>query len=105
MIDLNNLIPAGSPWFLAEVDSINSRGQIVGGALNTITGEVHAVLATPCDEGNVDDLGCSDNYTAIGLADSGERPNVVLPLDVRKMLRPRLGSRYHLPGLEASEQN
>jgi hypothetical protein len=44
-IDLNTLMPAGSPWYLQTASSINDAGEIVGwGAIN---GEVHAFLATP----------------------------------------------------------
>jgi probable HAF family extracellular repeat protein len=44
-IDLNTLIPAGSPWYLQAATSINDAGEIVG--WGTINGEVHAFLATP----------------------------------------------------------
>jgi probable HAF family extracellular repeat protein len=47
MTDLNTLIPAGSPLFLLHGFGINSEGQIVGFALQTETGEVHAFLANP----------------------------------------------------------
>jgi probable HAF family extracellular repeat protein len=52
MKDLNSLIPADSPLFLIHGFGINSEGQIVGLALDTVTGNVHAFLATPtqCDE-------------------------------------------------------
>jgi len=43
--DLNDLIPAGSPWYLQNVGSINDAGEIVGFGL--LNGEVHAFLATP----------------------------------------------------------
>ena len=44
-VDLNTLIPAGSPWYLQFASSINDAGEIVG--WGTINGEVHAFLATP----------------------------------------------------------
>ena len=44
-VDLNTLIPAGSPWYLHLASSINDAGEIVG--WGTINGEVHAFLATP----------------------------------------------------------
>jgi probable HAF family extracellular repeat protein len=97
MIDLNSLLPAGSPWFLTEADSINSRGQIVGGALNAITGEVHAVLATPCDEATDHDSDCKDIESETERGETSERAKVVLPEDARKMLRQRSGSRYLIP--------
>jgi probable HAF family extracellular repeat protein len=62
MIDLNNLIPAGSPWFLFEVDSINSRGEIAGGAFNTTTSENRTVLLTPCDEHHSGEEGCDYDF-------------------------------------------
>lgn len=46
MIDLNDLIPKGSPWMLQSANGINASGQIAGQGL--IHGEVHAFLATPC---------------------------------------------------------
>jgi probable HAF family extracellular repeat protein len=46
MIDLNDLIPKGSPWMLQSAAGINAAGQIAGQGL--INGEVHAFLATPC---------------------------------------------------------
>ena len=53
MTDLNALIPAGSPLFLMEACSINSRGEIVGLA-QTTTGELHGYLLipTPSKTGN-----------------------------------------------------
>jgi probable HAF family extracellular repeat protein len=48
MFDLNTLIPKGSPWYLQQALSINDDGQIVG--FGMIGGNIHAFLATPCDE-------------------------------------------------------
>jgi probable HAF family extracellular repeat protein len=45
MYDMNDLIPAGSPWNLQFTASINDAGEIVGWGL--INGEVHAFLASP----------------------------------------------------------
>jgi probable HAF family extracellular repeat protein len=45
MVDLNDLIPKGSPWMLQSAAGINDSGQIAGQGL--INGEVHAFLATP----------------------------------------------------------
>ncbi len=44
-VDLNTLIPAGSPSYLQFASSINDAGEIVG--WGTINGDVHAFLATP----------------------------------------------------------
>jgi probable HAF family extracellular repeat protein len=47
LVNTNPLIPGGSPLFLAAACSINSSGVIIGVAIETSTGEVHAYLATP----------------------------------------------------------
>jgi hypothetical protein len=83
MTDLNTLIPADSPLYLIEATgTINDQGEIAGIALVTSgeeSGEVHAFLATPTTE----------------LWPISERPRVVLPENVRKLLqqRPRFGGR------------
>jgi probable HAF family extracellular repeat protein len=84
MTDLNTLIPADSPLYLIEAEgAINDQGQIAGIALVTSgeeSGEVHAFLATP-----------TTRYWEIS-----ERPKVVLPENVRKLLQQR--SRFHRHG-------
>jgi probable HAF family extracellular repeat protein len=45
--DPNNLLPAGSPWQLIQVTSLNDSGEIVGQGV--INGESHAFRAMPCD--------------------------------------------------------
>jgi probable HAF family extracellular repeat protein len=100
MTDLNTLIPPNSPLFLLEALSINDRGQIAGfGQLSD--GEHRGFLLTPCYEHHDDDQGCEDEGegTAVVRGETNQRPNVVFPEDVRRMLHQRLGSRYHIPGL------
>jgi probable HAF family extracellular repeat protein len=46
LIDLNTLVPAGSPLYLASACSINATGEIVGFAFDN-SGNVHAYLAVP----------------------------------------------------------
>src|ERR1700722_6815744 len=46
LIDLNILVPAGSPLYLASACSINAAGEIVGFAFDN-SGNVHAYLAVP----------------------------------------------------------
>ena len=46
LIDLNTLVPAGSPLFLASACSINTAGEIVGFAFDN-SGNVHVYLAVP----------------------------------------------------------
>jgi probable HAF family extracellular repeat protein len=81
MLDLNNLI-SGSNLFLVQAIGINDRGQIAG-----FTADFHAFLATPR---NGDTAGESAKPAT-------QRKNVVLPENVRKMLRLRVG-RYHTGG-------
>jgi probable HAF family extracellular repeat protein len=100
MMSLNDLIPAGSPWFLFEADTINSRGEIVGGAFNTITFEIHGFLAVPSN-GEV----TGESTTSAAPGNSSERPKVVLPENIRKMLRQRMAQRWHIPGLGASPRD
>jgi probable HAF family extracellular repeat protein len=94
MADLNTLIPAGSPWFLLGVGDINSRGQMVGAAVQLTTGEIHAFLATPCDGETADNKDCKDKSASD--AQGRVREKLVLPDSVRTMLRRRPNSRYHL---------
>jgi probable HAF family extracellular repeat protein len=100
MMELNNLIPAGSPLSLFEPTSINARGEIVGAALDTNTFEVRGFLATPCGEDHGDSE-CEDEGEGIDVrqGETSQRPNVVLPENFRKVLQLRPGSRYHIPGL------
>ena len=45
--NLNNLIPAGSPYQIQSATGINDNGQIVANAVDTATGQTHALLLTP----------------------------------------------------------
>jgi hypothetical protein len=78
---------------------INDRGEISGvGVLPN--GDPHAFLLVPCDE-NHSDSECEDEGegTAAVRGETNQRPNVVLPENVRRMLRRRLGSQDHIRGL------
>jgi len=85
MTDLNNLIPAGSSLYLYFAHAINSQGEIVGMALLSGTSEFHAFLATPT---NPDTAG---GIATLAPGASRERPKVILPENVRKLLQKRLG--------------
>jgi hypothetical protein len=63
-------------------------------------GDTHALLLIPCDQ-NHGDSECEDEGegTTVGRGETSQRPNVVLPENVRRMLRQRLGSRSDNPGL------
>jgi len=58
MTNLSALIPLGSPWLLLEALGNNNRGQIVGFGLRTDVGEIHAYVATPCDDDHPGVEGC-----------------------------------------------
>jgi probable HAF family extracellular repeat protein len=99
LIDLNVLVPPGSGLQLTEATFINDRGEItVQGVLPN--GDTRAVLLVPCDE-NRGDSECEGEgkSTAVARDETNHRPNVVLPENIREMLRQRLGSRYHIPDL------
>ena len=79
MTDLNSLIPSDSPLYLLEATgNINDEGQIAGIALQISTGETHAFLATPTR----------------GNWEISERPRVVVPENVRKLLQQRRSGRF-----------
>jgi probable HAF family extracellular repeat protein len=78
MTDLNTLIPPDSPLYLVEATgTINDEGEIAGIGL-TSAGDVHAFLATP-----------TTRHWEIS-----ERPRVVLPENVRKLLQQRRSNRF-----------
>jgi probable HAF family extracellular repeat protein len=88
MTDLNTVTPPGSLYLLTAND-INSQGEIVGIALDQGNGEPLAFAAVPC--GQYQSVqGCTDaTQTAVGV----ERPRVILPDNIRKGFRQRLGFR------------
>jgi probable HAF family extracellular repeat protein len=49
VVDLNTLVPADSPWYVASVGGINDAGNIAAVAFNRQTSEVHAVVLSPTD--------------------------------------------------------
>jgi len=89
MTELNDLAPADSPLFMLDGFNINSHGEIVGDGFQVNTGEVHAYLAVPSNS--------EVSESATSAAAVGTRPKVVLPENVRNMVRQRLASRYHIP--------
>jgi hypothetical protein len=97
MTDLNTLIPPDSSMHLFWAVYINDRGEITGfGVLPN--GDQHTFLLIPCDESN-GESNCRGGDDAVGVAqgETRQRPNVVVPENIRGMLRQRLGSRYHIP--------
>lgn len=92
MTDLNTLIPPASALFLTSANWINSRGEIVGTAVDQSNGTNVPFLAVPCDEKHGEDEGCKDFAvgTSVVLDKTSERPKVVLPDDIRQQFRQRL---------------
>src|SRR5438552_6669975 len=92
IVDLNTLVSPNSQFYLYWAGFIDDRGEI--GAFGALSnGDSHAVLLVPCDENQTNTEGCED-HTEDGAEVQGEtnqRPNVILPEYVRKMLRERLG--------------
>jgi hypothetical protein len=84
MSDLNDLIPAHSPLYLAYALGINDAGEIVGFAVQKSTGEMHAYLASPICE--------SDQESATPAAQGGtsENQQVALPENVRVLMQQQL---------------
>ena len=101
MTDLNTLIPAGSPLFLLDGNAVNSRGEIVGDALQISTGEVHAYLATPCDGKGLQERDVGGPWTTLRGAQPATIRRSPVPENVRTLLRQHLARRYHLRGQAA----
>ena len=99
LIDLNAFPSPGSGVQLTVALSINEGGAIASLGLLP-NGDQHAFVLIPCDE-NDGDSECEDEGegTPAVRGETNQKPNVVLPENVRRMLHQRLGSRYHIPGL------
>jgi probable HAF family extracellular repeat protein len=80
-VDLNTLIPAGSPWYLQTACSINAAGEITGQGL--IDGNVHAFLLTPTNGG-------PGSESVLPAAQSATT-TMALSEDARKLLQKGLG--------------
>jgi hypothetical protein len=88
MFDLNTLIPENSGWYLQFGASINDAGEIVG--WGTINGNIHALLATPCDTDQTD-----SQCRYISVADDKSNDTALVPttanvFDLREV-RSRFG--------------
>jgi probable HAF family extracellular repeat protein len=57
IVDLNTLIPPGSPLQLVHPDTINDKGEVAGTGLDA-NGNQHAFLLIPCDENHPAVEGC-----------------------------------------------
>ena len=85
MSDLNDLIPADSPWYLVYALGINDPGEIVGFAVEKSTGNGHAFLASPV-RGKSNTLSVAP---AAQRVTSESRP-VALPENIRTVFQQRM---------------
>jgi hypothetical protein len=79
MMDLNSLIPTGSPLYLTQAEGINDFGWIAGTAFDPSTGDAPAFLAIPAPAAQI-------------AGDSALKIN--LPANIRASLQPRLRLRH-----------
>ena len=83
MTDLNSLVSSDSSLFLLDATGkINASGQIAGLAFDVNTGEIHAYLASP-------------RNGALSPAKTGINRKVVLPENLRGLLRRNIKIRHH----------
>lgn len=78
MVDLNELVAAGSGLHLLFASWINEAGDVAGQAVNPATGELHAFLATAVQGGSMSSV-------------TSSRSVVPVPVAAREMLRKRSG--------------
>lgn len=93
--DLNALATPGSSLFAVDPGKINARGQIVGVAF-TDSGDQHGFLATPCDQENTEDEGCSkEQAISVNASPVRSRRSFSVPEKLPPILRQRLAQRNH----------
>lgn len=89
MTDLNTLIPSDTGLFLVQASWINSRGQIVGGALDA-KGDLVPFLATP--------VPTHANADAAVQKQNSQSNRRILPESIRTTLSQRAGlGRFRTP--------
>lgn len=95
MTDLNTLLAPGSSLYLTFGGGINDRGEIAGTAYDQSTGLSPAFLAIPCGDEHAGDQGCQTSAQDASLPAqiSTERTKIILPENIREMLRQRQGLR------------
>jgi probable HAF family extracellular repeat protein len=74
IVDLNTLIPPGSPLHLVYPDHINDQGEIAGFGMD-VSGNEHAFLLIPCDANHPDIEGCDYSLVDAATAAALYRPS------------------------------
>jgi probable HAF family extracellular repeat protein len=99
MTELNTLVRSPNAPFLENGNGINSRGQIAGKTTVQGTPIADAFLATPSHGGAVGAVG--ENALPAVTTRTSPTPRVLLPEDIRRMLRQRMGFRVAIPSVGA----
>jgi probable HAF family extracellular repeat protein len=113
MVDLDALVPKGSPLRLVEAVTINDRGEIAGNGVppgvarkdfNTLG---HAFLLLPCDENHPDVEGCDYGMVEVPAAAAQTTPAAVSNPSSRTLPSSlmRRTNRYRFPGLRVGPRN
>jgi probable HAF family extracellular repeat protein len=79
MLNLNNLVPAGSGWDLTEAYDINDAGQIVG--KGSINGQTHGFLLTPTVRPGDCSYAISPSSAIVGAGGGAGSVEVTAPAD------------------------
>src|SRR5208283_1014531 len=107
MVDLNSLVPPGSPLTSTNTWSINDRGEIAGWG-KMANGDVHAILLIPCDEKHPGE--CQDYSMIEVAAPQANGPATISqgtesPAGTDNPSRNRFGRGYNLPGQPAAPRD
>lgn len=98
IFDLNSLIPPDSALYLADIYTLNDRGEMAGRGVDA-SGNEHAFLLIPCDGNHPSVEGCDYNMVDV-LGQAPARPSIrevsttTLPAASR-----RGANRFHFPAL------
>jgi probable HAF family extracellular repeat protein len=87
IVDLNALIPPGSPLYLVYPDTINDRGEIAGNGVDA-SGNDHAFLLIPCDEKHADVEGCDYSLVDAATAAALYRPSFAVNAAAARQAEP-----------------
>jgi len=84
MIDLNSVVPSGSPLYLVYANDTNNSGAISGGASDQTTGETPAFVATPPFSG-------FDAVSSTTQDGRDQAPKAILPAKLRQQILEQRG--------------